>query len=864
MKKEKQPVRRTVNSIVLIVILIIFCIISGEMILARMESYIEKNGKNNMAAIMEQMSQSYDIQVDTYFRKLEQAERFLFQNGKRDISLEDRKGYFDAVQPDDTEELLFMKSNGEIMTTDGKKSHIDIQNQMLIDLNQNKKIAQSITMNSNMGKGDYFLVAIPCETYTVGGESYNVIAALYERSGIDSILELNGYGGEAYIFLVDENGIVNYTNQPGDVFYRNYAVMKQLRKDKAISDAEYETLVDTVRNDQRKVELFDKSDRPFYLGCYPVTSSNHRLLCIVARSTVNNSLLEYQSLMMRLLVVYMGIVLLLSVVLIYNMFRMRVSDKKMAYEEEKRQIQEKAMKELEIERNRADDANRAKSDFLANMSHDIRTPMNAIVGITSLMEHEEGLSDRMDTYIQKVQMSSRHLLGLINDILDMSRIESKEVHLNAEEVSLAEQIGQIDSLIRAQVNENEQHFQIRVKEIAHEYLICDGVRLRQICLNLLSNAVKYTPRGGEIALELTEVPCDVPDHARYIYSVIDNGYGMSQEFLEHIFEPFTRAESSMTNKVQGTGLGMAITKNIVDLMGGEIRVSSEPGKGSRFDVTLMLPINRKVDCEIGVQRVLLVSTENQLIRNVRAAMSETSIQFYAVSTEEEAENWLRNESTDVILLAGCLHDKTLAETVRLFRQIAKNAVLIFCLDFGLKEDVHDIQVESGVDGMVLRPFFLSNLALAIARTRTSLVSGQSNSSILNGMRFLCAEDNELNAEILKEILGMYGASCVIYPDGEKIVEAFKTVKPDEYDAILMDVQMPKMNGLEATRAIRSGENPLGKTIPILAMTANAFSEDVKQCIGAGMDAHIAKPLDIAVLEKTLRGFPVGEQTNRKK
>lgn len=864
MKKEKQPVYRTINSIVLIIILIIFCIISGVLILARMESYIEKNGKNNMATIMEQMSQSYDIQVNTYFRKLEQAERFLFQNGTRKISLEDCKGYFDAIQPDDTEELLFMKSNGEIMTTDGKKSHIDIQNQMLIDLNQNKKIAQSITLNSNMGKGDYFLVAVPCETYTVDGENYNVIAALYERSGIDSILELNGYGGEADIFLVDEHGIVNYTNQSEDSFYRNYALMKQLRKDKAISDAQYEDLTDTVKNNQSKVELFDGSDRPFYLGCYPVTSSNHRLICIVARSTVNNSLLEYQSLMMRLIAVYVGVVLLLCIILIYNMFRVSASNKKMAYEEEKRQIQEKAMKELEIERNRADEANRAKSDFLANMSHDIRTPMNAIVGITSLMEHEEGLSDRMDTYIQKVQLSSRHLLGLINDILDMSRIESKEVHLNAEEVSLAEQIGQIDSLIRAQVNENEQHFQIHVKEIAHEYLICDGVRLRQVCLNLLSNAVKYTPKGGEIALELTEVPCDVPDHAKYIYSVTDNGYGMSQEFLEHIFEPFTRAENSMTNKVQGTGLGMAITKNIVDLMGGEIHVSSELGKGSRFDVILTLPINRKVDCEIGVQRVLLVSAEKQLIRNVKAAMSETSIQFYAVSTEEEAESWLRRESTDVILLAGCLYNKTLAETVRLFRQIAKNAVLIFCLDFGLKEDVHDIQVESGVDGMVLRPFFLSNLAMAIARTRTSLISGQSNSSILNGMRFLCAEDNELNAEILKEILGMYGASCEIYPDGEKIVEAFKTVKPDEYDAILMDIQMPNMNGLEATRAIRSGENPLGKTIPILAMTANAFSEDVKQCIGAGMDAHIAKPLDIAVLEKTLREFSVGEQTKRKR
>lgn len=857
MKKEKKTIRRIIISIALIVILISASIISGRWILKRMRSYIETNGKNNMATIMEQMSQSYDIQVDVYFRKLEQTERFLFQDGQREISLEDNKEYFDTVASTNTEELLFMKNNGDTTTINGKKIHLDLQSQMLIDLNQGQKIVQSITLDSNIRKGNYFLIAIPCETYTIDGENYNVIAALYERTAIDSLLDLNGYGGKAYIFLVDENGIVNYTNQEGDNFYRNYAVLKQLRKDKAISDAQYDDLSDTVKSNQQKVGLFDENDAPFYLGCYPVTTSNHRLICIVARSVVNNSLIEYQRMVIRLLVMYMGIVLLLCIALIYNIFRVRISNRKMAYEEEKRQIQEKAMKELEMERNRADDANRAKSDFLANMSHDIRTPMNAIVGITSLMENEAGLSDKMETYIQKVQMSSHHLLGLINDILDMSKIESNEVHLNVERVSLAEQIGQIDSLIRAQVNENEQMFEIHANEIVHEYVLGDGVRLRQICLNLLSNAVKYTPKGGKIILELAEIPCDVPDYAKYVYSVTDNGYGMSQEFLEHIFEPFTRAENSVTNKVQGTGLGMAITKNIVDLMGGEIRVSSELGKGSRFDVELTLPINRNADCEIDVQRVLLVSSEDQLIRNVSAAMRETAIQFYAVSTEKEAAGWLREKSTDVILLAGCLKNKTLAETVSLLRKIAENAVLIFCLDFSSEEDVHDILEKSDIDGMVLRPFFLSNLAMAIARTRTNLTSGKSNRSILKGMRFLCAEDNELNAEILKEILDMYGASCTIYSDGEKIVEAFKSVKQDEYDAILMDVQMPNMNGLEATRAIRSSENPLGKIIPIIAMTANAFSEDVQHCIGAGMDAHVAKPLDIAVLEKTLRGFSVG-------
>lgn len=502
----------------------------------------------------------------------------------------------------------------------------------------------------------------------------------------------------------------------------------------------------------------------------------------------------------------------------------------------------------------AESANSAKTTFLNNMSHDIRTPMNAIVGITNLMEHEEGTSEKMHSYIQKVQISSRHLLGLINDILDMSRIESNEVVLNQEEVSLAEQIGQIDSIIRAQTNENHQTFHIYVNEIKHEYLIGDGVRLRQIFLNLLSNAVKYTPNGGTITFELTEVPCEISGYARFVYTVTDNGYGMTEEFMKHIFEPFTRAENSMINKVQGTGLGMTITKNIVDLMGGEIHVESAVGKGSRFTVTLVLPIDETVSHEVGVDRVLLVSADDRLINNVKAGIAESHVRLGIVSTEEDAKAWLEQEGTDVIMLAGCLKYKSLAETVSTLRAVAETAILVFCVDYAQEDHVQSMLTASGIDGMILRPFFLSNLALAIARTRTSSVTRTKNSTILNGMHFLCAEDNELNAEILSELLHMYGASCTIYPDGEKIVEAFKTLKPGDCDAILMDVQMPIMNGIEATRAIRDSKNPLGKEILIIAMTANAFSEDVQLCLGAGMDAHISKPLDIAVLEKTLRGL----------
>lgn len=508
-------------------------------------------------------------------------------------------------------------------------------------------------------------------------------------------------------------------------------------------------------------------------------------------------------------------------------------------------------KEAEAKAKQADEA---KTSFLNNMSHDIRTPMNAIVGITNLMEYEEGISDKMQRYIQKIQISSQHLLGLINDILDMSRIESNDVTLNIEEVNLAEQIGQIDSIIRAQSNEHRQTFKIHVNEIVHEHLICDGVRLRQIFLNLLSNAVKYTPNGGKILFDIAEVPCDRKDHAKFIYKVMDNGYGMTPEFLEHIFEPFTRAENSVTNKVQGTGLGMTITKNIVDLMGGQIKVKSQIGQGTSFEVTVELKINEKADHNIGLEKVLLISDDEALTRNVRAALYECNLQFSNVTTKEEAILWLKQEQVDAILFAAGLRENDSYKAVDMLRQASREDVLIFGIDCVSEDRMQNMITESGVDGIVQRPFFASNLKRAVQRIQTNPTMEVDNDTILKGMRFLCAEDNELNAEILKEILNMYGATCTICVDGSEIVEKFKTVKTGEYDAILMDVQMPKMNGLEATRAIRNGENPIGKTIPIIAMTANAFSEDVQHCIGSGMDAHIPKPIDIGVLEKTLCEF----------
>ena len=410
----------------------------------------------------------------------------------------------------------------------------------------------------------------------------------------------------------------------------------------------------------------------------------------------------------------------------YNIHLTQVND-------ELRQAQDAAAEALRS----AERASKAKTDFLSNMSHDIRTPMNAIIGITTLMKNELHQPEKLAEHLGKLETSGQLLLGIINNILDMSRIESGKTTLNVEKMNLPQQVSQLDSIIRQQAGQRRQTFTVNT-HLQHENVLADPNRLNQVLMNILSNAVKYTPEGGHIRLEVEELPRN--EHfARYRFVVQDDGIGMSADYQKTLFDPFTREEKSGTNKVQGTGLGMAITKSIVDLMGGSIHVESAPGRGTRFEVVLEFPID----------------TESDHAQKVQAL-------------PEEAEE----------------------------------------------------------------------------------------TSPLSGMKFLCAEDNAINAEILEMLLESKGAHCKIYPNGQEIVDAFASVKPGEYDMILMDMQMPVMDGLEATRRIRNGENPLGRIIPILAMTANAFLEDMQKSKEAGMDEHLSKPVDISALEQTVKRFRV--------
>ena len=758
-----------------------------------------------------------------------------------------------------SEKLVAIDSLGRCLTQDGWQGNFGGMNRLADEPEKISFVSESLTTNVTTM---YFLERLQTPISVQDGER-SVQLVYYGMSqnmeSLNRYFNCDAYDGNNSVYVLDSQGSRVFRSNASKNPLQAYNAFSSLSEMEYLHGTSFEVTQDELERSGLSYSNAVLDGEEYHYALYRMESADWVLLFLVPSRFVAQDTVSLVRTTGTLVLVFSLVMLGAAVLVIYTILR-RKQIQALELERKNRESLEKVNQELseavqtaERAEKAAKDASRAKSEFLSNMSHDIRTPMNAIVGITSLMAHEKDDPEKLEQYIGKVQSSSQHLLSLINDVLDMSKIESSDASLSRAEVNLADQIGQVDSIIRPQAETRRQAFTIRVHEISHERLIGDAVRLRQIFINLLSNAVKYTQVGGEISLDLAEKLGADDAHTVLVITVTDNGYGMAPEFVEHIFEPFTRAESSTTNKVQGTGLGMAITKNIIDLMGGTISVESTPHKGSRFHVEVPIEIDRESRCEIDAKNVLLITDEENLVANVTASFRGSGIPLHAARSREEVAEYLRDTPVDTILLSGYAHDPKLHDIVHLLHEEAKDAVLVFCVDYEQLSEADDVLKKSGVDGLIARPFFLSNFANIVNDIRSDIDSdNQDENAALRGMRFLCAEDNALNAEILEAILDMNEASCVIYPNGKQLVEAFENVTPGEFDAILMDVQMPVMNGLDATRAVRRSANPLGKTIPIIAMTANAFSSDVQACLDAGMDAHVPKPLELATLERTLR------------
>ncbi|MEZ3422434.1 MAG: response regulator [Lachnospiraceae bacterium] len=516
-------------------------------------------------------------------------------------------------------------------------------------------------------------------------------------------------------------------------------------------------------------------------------------------------------------------------------------------------------------------ASNSKTTFLSNMSHDIRTPMNAVLGFTALLARDAENPDKVKEYTKKITASGQHLLSLINDILDVSKIESGKVVLNLDEFTLNDLVSSVDAIIRPMAKTKNQNFYVEVTGIKHEYLLGDETRINQILINLLSNAVKYTPENGSIWFRIIGLKQRSSQYEHIRIEVQDNGYGMTPEYLGTIFDAFTRAENSTTNKVQGTGLGMAITKNIVELMGGTIDVTSEVDKGSLFrvDIEFRIPeshANKQFWKSNGISRILAVNGDPEICKNIQTLMKGMGVLADTAFSAEEAMKILEDipmkKSYNLFLLDYNIPDMDCIQVAEKIRDIMPdNVPVLFLADYDTEGIEKVLRIKNS--GILTKPFFVSAFKEKVEEMQKVLkdrsIPDIEQDNNLEGLHFLAAEDNEINAEILSEILLIEGAECEIVGNGKLAVERFINSTEGEFDAILMDVQMPVMNGYDATRAIRALERKDAAKIPIIAMTANAFAEDEKEAIKAGMDVHMAKPIDLELLKKVIKQCIQGKE-----
>jgi len=524
-------------------------------------------------------------------------------------------------------------------------------------------------------------------------------------------------------------------------------------------------------------------------------------------------------------------------------------------------------KRLQIAAREADSANKAKTDFLSTMSHDIRTPMNAIIGLTTIAEKNLGDVESTKESLRKISLASNHLLTLINDILDISKVESGKLKLSPLTFSIVETVENLVTVSQPMIKEKNIDFSFNTNKMEKEYLYTDQLRLNQIYINILSNAIKYTEPGGRVSVDLRQEKSDKPGCLQLTYTVSDTGIGMSPEFMENMYQPFSRQIDSRVNSVQGTGLGLAITKQMVELLGGTIECQSEQGKGTTFTVVLDIPEadRQREDMQLDSIEILIVDDDETMLETTVDIIESLGASAELAQNGLEAlgmieHRHLAGRDYDAIIIDWRMPEIEGLETIRRIRAEIDADIPILLISAYDWSDIEDKAKEAGANAFISKPLFRSKLYDKIndligAESRS--VEPEDDYSDLQGLHILVAEDNDINWEIISAILAMYGITTDRAENGRVCVDMMRAAAKGSYELIFMDVQMPEMNGLDATRAIRKLEDPWAASIPIVAMTADAFSENVMECLDAGMNGHIAKPVDIKLVIKEIRRIKDG-------
>ena len=710
------------------------------------------------------------------------------------------------------------------------------------------------------------------EPYVIGdtGITLTFVAVAVNMENVQEMLKVSGFGESCMTYLVRPDNERIYQHTFGKRFIETADIMDTLSGCRYIRGGTAQDLQEAVQSRSVRCMEFVYPDGTNYFVSTAGLTKNSLLLFVPTKVLSTNTGSYF-----AITISYFLVIALVTAALFGFIFRSTVkrnADRQMLIQQqEANQRLEEYNEMLREAKEGAERANRAKSEFLSNMSHDIRTPMNAIIGFTVIANSHIDNREKVQDCLNKIASSSNHLLSLINDILDMSKIESGKIQLQEQECSLSVVMHNLVNMIRSQMNAKNLTFFVETSGIEHEDIIVDSLRLNQVLINILGNAVKYTNAGGSVTLLIRELASEDSEVGNYEISVKDTGIGMSKEYLPHVFEVFSRERNSTVSKIQGTGLGLAITKNIVEMMGGAIRVESELGKGTEFIISLPLRFADKTVLEPRIEQLLgykamVADDDFEICNSVSKMLEKIGMEpDWTLSGREavlKAESGIENgRPYYAYIIDWQLPDINGIDVARKIRKIPGNEAPIYILTAYDYTEIEDEARQAGITGFIQKPLFLSTLRHMLLQTLDSGEAekpSEEKASQLEGMRLLLAEDVELNAEIMVEILGSKGIQLDVATNGQEAVDMLKQSEPGYYFAVLMDVQMPVMNGYEATKAIRALEDKEKAGIPVIAMTANAFEEDKAEAFAAGMDAHVAKPVEVAVLTDTLVGFLQGK------
>ncbi len=829
----------TIIFIVCAGMLAIFAKITNE----KSEETINKIGAMYMTGMNERIVMHFDTTIDARLSHIEYLVELL-QNGEDDNFEQTKQRLIYGAQARGFSHLAFYTEDGNCEMLMGEQIElIDPEPFMKSIISGEEKIALG---KSSTGE-DVIALGVPMEYQTVSGVKCIAMTATVPVDYIIQLLALEHNHSLVYSHIIRRDGsfVVKSKETNTDSYFDVMADYFQKNNEKT-PDTYVQELKEAMEKEEDYSALFYLENDRRHLYCTSLPYSEWYLITVMPYGSLDQAINEMGD--QRLVLLLASIIVVLSVLLVVFVLYFGMTQ---------RQIHE-----LEETRQAAISASKAKSEFLSNMSHDIRTPMNAILGMTAIAIANVNNTMKVQDCLKKITLSGRHLLGLINDILDMSKIESGKLTLSEEQVSLPELMEGIVSIVQPQVKEKQQQFDVFIYDVKEENVYCDSVRLNQVLLNFLSNAIKFTPEGGVIHVSLREE--DSPkgeDYIRVHLYVKDSGIGMTSEFKGKIFETFTREDNKRVKKTEGTGLGMAITKHIVDAMGGSIDVKSEVGKGTEFHVILDLEKAdvQEADMVLPDFKMLLVDDDKELCEGAVASLSSIGIRAdwtldgeTAVKMAEDKHQ--KHEDYQIILLDWKMPGIDGIETARRIRSKLGAEVPILLISAYDWSDIEQEAREAGVTGFISKPLFKSTLFHGLKQYAGSnaqqLERKASCRKDFGGIHVLVAEDNELNWEIASELLSEYGMNLEWAENGQICVDKFEQSPVGYYSVILMDIRMPVMTGYEAAEAIRKTERA-DSDIPIIAMTADAFLEDIQKCIACGMNSHVAKPIDVKEVTKLI-------------